>query len=114
MHAVAAPVVIVGAVQRLVKVADEVQQVDKRQDALGLWRAPIRQLLLELLDLVDLAVLSWPLRRRPVCRGEAKAGGVQVRVVQLDVGEVPARRLSMAGAAVGVSPGRPRRHVPAR
>ena len=68
----------------------------------------VRQLGLELLDLVDHAVLGGALAGQLAGRqfGEAEAGRVQVGLIDLDVGEVPRRRLPVAVAVV-VSPHRP-------
>ena len=96
------------------QVADKVKQKLERQQALRRKRARGVQFGLELLDLVDDAVLSGAGAREAAGGREAEAGARQVRLRQLDVGEVPLSRLAVACAAKCVGPGRLRRHVMGR
>ena len=86
-HAVAAGVVVVGGVQRLVHVADQVQQ--KLEGDRPLRRGPrIAQLRRERVDAVDGAGLRRTEAGRTGTRRMAEAGRAQVRVIQLDIDEV--------------------------
>src|SRR5208283_3482660 len=119
--AVAAPVVIVARVQRLVHIANEMQQELQRETPLPLTRAGILKLGGEFVDLVDHAVLRGPFRgigpRRDLRLTEAGAADVGSR--QFEIHEMPAARLHVAdpggvpiGITVLVRPGRLMRDVP--
>ena len=101
IDAVAALVVIVGKVQRLVQVAGEVQHELEGEDPVRRRRVLRRQLRREQGEPAGQAVIIG-------------AGGVRrVGAVDLDVGEVPGRRLAMA-VAPHVRPGGAGGHVRGR
>jgi hypothetical protein len=65
---ISAGIVIVGCVERLMQVTDEVQQELQRQELLGTTRGRIAELGRELIDLVDHAGLRRPFRSRDAMR----------------------------------------------
>ena len=91
---VAAPVRVVGRVQRLVQVADQMQQELERGKPLCNRLRGIGQFSAELVDLVDHASVGDARERRAtrrVCR-VAEARAVLVFAGKLDVDEVPLAR----------------------
>ena len=102
---------VVGRVQRLVLVADEVEQELEGDQPLLRTRARRREFGRELVDLVDHTVLRGTRARWLIGRGMTEARGVLIRgAVDLGIDEVPAGGLAMPTAAVDVRPGRLRLH----
>lgn len=103
---VAAAVVVVGDMKRLMKITDQMhQELQRHQPIRGSGRRRLK-LGLELRDLVDDAVLCATGARNStgIRRREARAGRFEVRMIDLDIDVVPSRRFAMA-VAVLIRPG---------
>src|SRR5580704_1784005 len=103
----AAPVVMIGGVQRLMEIADEMNQKLEREQALGGRRGGAFELDGKFVDFVHHAILRRSRARQLPCRQcrKSEAGILEIRMIDLDVHKMPGRRLAMR-AAILVGPGR--------
>ena len=83
---VAAAILMIGGVQRLVHIADEVEHELEGEAALGVRRRGVAG---ELLDLGDHAVLCRPFAGEALSGWKAEACRIEAASLQFDVGEVP-------------------------
>ena len=97
---------MIGGVQRLVQIADEMNQEFQRQQPFRRRRAQTAELRAELFDLVHHAVLSGTLARDLIDRQHRKsiASALQLRMVDFDVDKVPGGGFAMP-IAILVGPG---------
>src|SRR5215470_18835638 len=91
---VAAAIVVVGSVQRLVNIAHEVQQKLESNDLFLLVGSRVRQFCGELLNLVDDAIVGGAVRGRGAGRDGrmTEAGHIEVRRCDLNIDEMPLPR----------------------
>ena len=107
---VAAAILMIGSVQRLVHISDEVEHELEREAALRVGRGGIAEFAGELFDLGDHAILRRPLAGEALTRWKAEACGIEAASLQFDVGEVP-RCGEAVGSAPHIRPGGARRHI---
>lgn len=96
---VAAAVLMIGGVQRLVHIADEVEDELEGEPAFGVRRCGVAEFAGELFDLGDYAVLCRPLAGDARPGWKAEACRFETAAFQLDVREMPG-----GGEAVGSAP----------